>query len=222
MIIYFSPSDGPKGILNIKPGLLVEEEETIGIPKQDDQKLYEWIELYRFNPLTNSPIGEAIDSARITPEGLTQRNWLGVERQLLRDYMAGIASFDKLRPVQIKVTKSYSYHLLMDGKMLIQLVLPLKSFNLKQDDNLSLLPEKETKEGTDFLLTKDGVTLARYRLDLKTKKFTCIGNLTNEKQFPEQIATENDSLIEEYKNLLLAGQIMSLEEFVNMKERQHD
>lgn len=151
-----------------------EETETISIPKQDNEKIYEWLEIYCLNPQTDEPIGEMMTSARITPEGLNQRDWPGIEKQLLKDYISGLIKFDHLKDIKIQVGNAETIHLCMaEGRMYLGL---LPRFKLKPNDNLILAPEKETEEGTDFLLVKDGTNLARYRLDLKTKKFTCIDN----------------------------------------------
>lgn len=199
--------------LNSKP--LATGMETISMPKQDDQVTYEWLELYRFDPQTNGPTGEAIASARITPEGLNQKNWSGVENQLLKDYTYGSVSFDNLKPVTVKKGKDEgSLYLWSEGKNgkdnLVCLSIS-RRFNLKVGDCLVLVPEKETEEGTDFLLVRDNITLARYRLDLKTKKFSCIDNL---------VAAEQDNLLEDYEKTLLSGQIISYEEFMNMRGRK--
>lgn len=204
-----------RGALSLHSNPIAPGEETISIPRQDDQGIYEWLELYRYDPSTNGPKGEVLASGRITPEGINQKNWLGVEKQLLKDYIAGIVSFNLLEPIIVKKGRDKNVLYLWaegkNGKIHIVCLGILRRFNLKPGDELTLVPEKECEEGTDFLLVKDGITLARYRLDLKTKKFTCIDNLAvNENQ-------EVDDL-EEYEKALLGGQIMSYEEF--MRRRQ--
>lgn len=185
--VYFFPSQSTKlrGYFNIEQGILVSGEETISIPNQDDQGLYEWLELYKFEPLTNNPIGEVIASARITSEGINQRSWIGVEKQLLKDYTNGLLRFEHLRPVTIRVGE-YRDQICLWWQENKTINLPIqRGLNQKTGDELTLIPEKETEEGTDFFLVKDSITLARYRLDLKTKKFKCIDNLISLEQSSE-------------------------------------
>lgn len=162
----------------LKPGVLAPDEETISIPRQDDQGLYEWLDIYRFDPTTHGPRGEVITSGRITPDGINQQYWRGFEKQLLNDYTKGLVSFHHLRTITIMKGKNEgALQVLTENehvKNSLFLLRISKGFNLKPGDKLALVPEKESKEGTDFLLTKDGITIARYRLNLTTKKFTCI------------------------------------------------
>ena len=219
-MVYFFPPKSTKlrGYFNLEPGVLASGEETISIPKQDNNGIYEWLELYRFDALTNEPTGDILASARLTTEGLNQRSWLGVEKQLLKDYTNGLVSFEYLKPITIKMGKDkYIIGLWWQKNTGRGIDLTIsRSFNLKLGDRVTLIPEKETEEGTDFLLTKDGATLARYRLDLKTKKFTCIDNLV----VKEQTASTDGwvEILKEYEQRLLSGERMSYEEF--RKRRQ--
>ena len=180
----------------IKPNLLVQGEKTIAIPKQDDQGIYEWFELYRFDLLTSTPFGDLLDSARITPEGL--RYWVGLEKQLLKDYMGGLVRFDQLKTITCKKSQSGLNTLLLwsEGKKDVYLI-PSESFNLKPGEVLTLVPEKETGEGAEFLLVRAMTPLARYRLDLKTMRFRLLENL-QKKDKPEiaDSAEANDYLRE--------------------------
>lgn len=177
--LFTQPTTKPKGCFNVVRGVLAQNEETISIPRQDEYGIYEWLELYRYDPATNGPTGEVLTSGRITPEGINQKEWPGIEIQFLKDYTNRLVKFDSLKPITIQVHKGRHIHLFwIDDRRVVTLTLS-RRLRLKLGDYLTLIPEKETEEGTDFLLVKDDTTLARYRLDLKTKKITCVNLLVN-------------------------------------------
>lgn len=158
--------------LDLVPKHLAPGEETISIPKTDEYGIYEWLEIYRFDPLTKGSTGEIIDSSRITPEGLSKQDWLGkAEKQLLKDYTKRLVRFDQLKPVELKIGKRTTFiHLWVGEKNNVYLILPRK-FKLKAGDVISLVPEEETNDETTFLLTKGEQLLARYKYDFKTMQF---------------------------------------------------
>lgn len=166
-----------KGTIYLRTGLLSPEEETVSKPRRDEQSLYEWLELYRVEPLTSSTTGEMLTSARITPEGLTQQDWLGVERQLLRDYVDGLVLFKNLKPITLVIGEGKDMiHLWKDGEKKVYLVLS-KSFDLHPGDKLSFMPENEIDNGAIFLLAKNSQIFGRYKLDRNSGQFTCIENV---------------------------------------------
>lgn len=166
----------PKGTIYFKPGFLAPKEKAIIIPKRDGQGIYEWLDLYSLNPTTKEPQGEILASGRITPDGINQRDWHGVEKQLLKDFIDGKISFVFLKPITFTVGRCKAYVNLWkeDGKK-IYLVFS-SSFNAETQDALTLEPEKETEEGADFILLKNNTPLARYRLNSKDRKFICLDN----------------------------------------------
>lgn len=165
-------------------------EQGVLVPKQDELGLYQWLELYKTDPETNQPIGECTASGRIISGRIDQRNWLGLERQLLKDYSDGVVSFDHLKPIDIKIDEKgapFNFYLWQKNHRMVYLPLRPKCFDLKTGENLTLIPEKVTADGTDFLLVKGEIPLARYRLNLKRKKFSRIEDGTDIRPNQKQV-----------------------------------
>lgn len=152
------------------PGVLSPGEEVIVLPKQDDQGYYQWLELYRYDPRVQGPTGECLASGRLLDGKLEQSKWPGAERQLLVDFMSRSVPFENLRPIPLKMGKTVSLGICKsDGQKIYVIV--SKLFGLKEDDELSLVPEENGEDGPRFLFKKGEIDLGRYRLDLESKLF---------------------------------------------------
>lgn len=154
-----------KGVIN--PG-----EEVVFIPRQDDQNLYEWMEVQKLDPATGKPTGKIVGTSRLVKSGLFQSSWNGPELQLLREYGERALSFDNLRPIPLRRRKTDVLTLWREGNTKTYLTLSLK-FGLTEGSELLLSPLREAGSNLEFLLTAGERRLARYSYDtLKQKFFT--------------------------------------------------
>lgn len=152
-------------------GVLSPNEKVIFIPKQDDQELYEWMELHRVNLDTNESSGEMVTSSRILRGGLAQLGWNGPELQILRDYTDRGFSFDNLRPIPLKRKKTDVLTLWRQGNTKVYLALS-RLFGLTEGQSLLLTPLWEGKDNIEFLLSKGDQQLATYSFDTAKQKFS--------------------------------------------------
>lgn len=151
-------------------------EEIILLPQWDQYRHYEWIDIFKTNKETHQPEGEKIGSVRINNGELNQRNWLGLERQLLKDYAQGDVPFDHLMPIKLVSSKTGMVNIWREKNRKVYLILS-KSFSAKEGEIVNLSPEKEFESDTTFLLSKGDINLARYKLNRITKQFTCVDNI---------------------------------------------
>lgn len=148
-------------------------EEAVLLPRQDGLGRYQWLELYKTDPKTHQPIGDLIVSGRIVDGRIQQHLWLGIERQLLKDYSDGLVNFADLKPVPIQVGEGQRLvHMWYKGGKKVYLGL-WSSFNLLPGDNLTLEPEEETADRATFLLIRgeDKRILTRYLYRRGQNKF---------------------------------------------------
>ena len=145
-------------------------------PQQDDQEIYQWVDLYRLDPESNTPTGPSLVAARLQEGKINQRDWLGVERQLLHDYTKGLIKFQDVKPYELTISKSKDMvSLWREGEKKIYLVLS-KAFKLETGDQLSFLPDQEIEEEAFFLLKKGEVILARYKYLSDQNRFVMENN----------------------------------------------
>lgn len=175
------------------------------IPRTDNQALYEWIDILKITPELPEERWPLVSSYRIlaSEHRISSKDWFGHERQLLKDFANGLLNFHYLKPVGYEVRNVVHYIDLWYEEGIGVRLPALRRFNLKLGDRVILKPEKESEEGADFLLVKDGTTLARYRLDLKTKKFSCIDNLTAAEPVDTSIVSDKAKVIDMHEALLL-------------------
>ena len=92
-------------------------------------------------------------------------------REQLIEYSQGGATFDDLKPINLKVRKNpRMIDILSKGGMHIY-ISPSKSFNLSPNDEVVLIPEKESEGNVIFAFVKDGEVLGRYKYDRKIMRF---------------------------------------------------
>lgn len=148
---FYSPS----GIFS--PG-----EEGVLIPSRDETGLYQWLELFKVDPETRTPVGNIISSGRIHNGGINQKRWLGLERQLFKDYLAGNNEFSSLKPIPLTVGKGDFITLWREREERVYLVVS-KAHNLQPGDKVTLSPEEEIDGDAYFTLYKDQQGLENFK-----------------------------------------------------------
>lgn len=150
-------------------------DEIILIPKQDPKGLYQWVDMYKIDPETGNPVGEAVFSARmITGLGFLEGGRFEAGKQALYDFANGKRSFDDLLPIKLKKdTDKNAICLWATQNQQVYLHFSVKS-DLKTGDELELIPVKEEDGTVIFRLMHDDIELGTYGFDRQTKKITII------------------------------------------------
>lgn len=178
-----------KGVdLTINPSRnLPDGSPVVLIPKQDDHEIYQWLELYQYDPNNHQIIGSCLASARIVKgSGLAQRGWYGPEREYFRDYLEGKIPSEYLTAIPLIVGDSQTIWLNSasqyphletsygkDGKG-IYLSLPQMGINLSKGDNLLLVPENKENNFIFFSLRFGNQDLGLYKFDIDKETFEMI------------------------------------------------
>lgn len=92
--------------------LILEGDMVKFVPREDDQKFYQWISVLKILPGVPEEQWPEVASYRLLPDkgALTTRGWFGPERQLLIDYLSGnsMKSFENLRPIRAIISSRAS------------------------------------------------------------------------------------------------------------------
>ncbi len=148
------------------------------IPKQDTKGLYQWIEVYKADPNSRDPIGEAIGSKRIIQGvGFDGKRWHGAGAESLKEYAKSQKEFKDLMPISLQVGegKSPQATVWSSGKNNEQVYLSFnKKSNIKPGDKVELIPLKEEDGIVVYKLMKGEFELGSYGFDRKAKQFRAL------------------------------------------------
>lgn len=82
------------------------------IPREDDQKFYQWVDVLKMIPGIDKQECPLISSYRLFPENhrISSATWLGYQKELLYEYLVGNSSveFENLRPIVDIVSQKQS------------------------------------------------------------------------------------------------------------------
>lgn len=155
---------------NLRNGMFNGGEDVVVVPRQDEQAIYEWLELYRANAESFSLEDECVAAGRLKGKKIIQRGWRGPEIQLFKDYLSGTVNYENLRPISLDVGNSPLIVLWKDKDEIVYLV-PSKRLRLSKGDRLVLMPELSSESGIDLLLTKNNEPLCRVNFDIENRIF---------------------------------------------------
>jgi hypothetical protein len=157
----------PQVSINIKEDV---RGDIIFIPRQDEEKSYQWFDVYKIDDGSGLVEENAFTSVRLQDGKFVQKGWYGYEKQLLRDYLNGEKTFDDLRPINLIKRKSDVLSLWKEEGRKVYIALS-KNFGVQDGDQLELVPVAESGQSVEFAILQNGVELGYYNFDVTERKF---------------------------------------------------
>lgn len=169
-------------------------DEVVFMPRQDQKKYYQWLEVYRTDPDSGDAIGKAVSSGRLLDGKFIQKGWNGYEIELLKEFAGGNKSYEDLVPLNLQRGENPMINLWKEGAQKIYFV-PSLLFGVAKGDDLLLIPEEQEGENVNFLLKRGELVLGRYRFYRQEKVFKLTGVIHQAQEgfFDEKMGRYTDS-----------------------------